>query len=754
MEESNIREIKKNIDVLLGSVESHQCDPQEDCEECHGSGDCHHCQGDGKVDCDDCHGSGDCHHCHGHGRDRCNDCHGQGSNRCDKCGGSGTCRKCGGSGQVRCKKCGGQGTVKEMKSWEHEYHWNTCTNCNGKGYVKCPDCSGFFGSSGSGNCKKCDGTGQLKCKKCDGSGEIVCKHCSGSGKCTNCKGTGELTCKHCNGSGKCTNCKGTGKVTCRRCKGSGWYQTFIKNETTLYAKDWTFVSKNPLNEAIDKSTGPVIYNGIYKKWKSADLVEFDRTEDVYKAIKEYLGEFADKADEYISAYNANTEVKKPAQMNDKPYCRQLKASAIPVTKIEYTTNGVDYVLYLSGDNHIVSYESVPTEISAYRHTLFERIKLAFSEKKRMKQYAMLAAYIFQCDGKTKEESRLLNLILQKLELSDSAESKFKEKLEGFNSSMPYEDFRKQIKGLFSTKKTLSFAWQCMAVDKTVSETEKELFDKLCGEFNLESNEKEVYMNYAKRFARIKDDDIIEEYCDVSNKSKKLRKTIYSGIIALLLILLVSGAAIYFTVINPPIKSPSPKKEIVKSNSADDPTESEIEKAMSDMSIDGEVNDVEIDVEENADDKALADELDDLIDSMDFLNVTALIGGARDISVLSSDLLTSFGYKSFGKESGTNYWAKNCTYSKKAQKATDVSKKSSVLSFPSDGSYVKLTVFHKPVLKQYINDITAIGYKKTDEYGSSSGNTFEVYTSSIYPQITISDETGDNSDMPYNITVEK
>mgnify|MGYP004444499445 CR=1 FL=1 len=57
--------------------------------------------------------------------------------------------------------------------------------------------------------------------------------------------------------------------------------------------------------------------------------------------------------------------------------------------------------------------------------------------------------------------------------------------------MPYEVFFKQVKCLFKSKKALTFAWQCMAVDKQVSAREVELFDKMVKEFkNIESSEVE------------------------------------------------------------------------------------------------------------------------------------------------------------------------------------------------------------------------------------------------------------------------
>ena len=180
----------------------------------------------------------------------------------------------------------------------------------------------------------------------------------------------------------------------------------------------------------------------------------------------------------------------------------------------------------------------------------ERLKLSLTENSRIKQYAMLAAYIFQCDGKSKDESKMLKLFIKELKLSGPDEQKFKDKLDQYNSSMPYEVFRKKIKALFSSKKTISFAWQCMAIDKKLSESEVRLFEKLCQEFkNLGSEEIEKLKQYAKRFSRINDDSIVIEYCDISPKSRALRKiAYYVAVLAFCFLIAVIGAIIWLCVV--------------------------------------------------------------------------------------------------------------------------------------------------------------------------------------------------------------
>jgi hypothetical protein len=97
------------------------------------------------------------------------------------------------------------------------------------------------------NCPLCHGTGQYQgtrtCAVCNGTGSISrrCSLCSGSGNCQKCDGTGQIefwintvnggtekrymNCVSCNGTGKCGACGGSGQVTvnCNTCSGKGQF---------------------------------------------------------------------------------------------------------------------------------------------------------------------------------------------------------------------------------------------------------------------------------------------------------------------------------------------------------------------------------------------------------------------------------------------------------------------------------------------------------------------------------------------------
>lgn len=112
------------VGFLDGTIENHQCEPTEDCYECHGNGRCKECGGSGNVDCHNCHGNG-----------RCTSCNGTGKSRCTECGGDGRCRYCDGSGKIMCPDCHLEGKI-----WDGN-HFVTCKKCGGAGFSPCTKCS-------------------------------------------------------------------------------------------------------------------------------------------------------------------------------------------------------------------------------------------------------------------------------------------------------------------------------------------------------------------------------------------------------------------------------------------------------------------------------------------------------------------------------------------------------------------------------------------------------------------------------------
>ena len=149
------------------------CNSTGKCGSCN-NGKCNKCSGSGKMECSDCHGTANCWHCAGTGK--------VGNTKCTTCNGNGRCTRCNGSRKEQCNTCYGSGK---------------CGNCSGSG--KCYSCHGnptCGVCSGNRNCRYCGGSGT--CTVC--SGKPQCSTCGGDGHCAKCK----------NSDGKCTGCSGLG----------------------------------------------------------------------------------------------------------------------------------------------------------------------------------------------------------------------------------------------------------------------------------------------------------------------------------------------------------------------------------------------------------------------------------------------------------------------------------------------------------------------------------------------------------------
>lgn len=161
------------------------------------------------------------------------------------------------------------------------------------GVIKCPECRGS-GKVAGGNCKRCNGKGEVTCAKCNGKGVYPCPDCQGNGvvgnsnsssnssnnnsghnnnnnvgndshsphkfPCPVCKGdkevpvpcpnpdchNGAVYCEECNYTGyiqhKCDVCNGEGtvsehrKIPCTKCKGEKFVEE-IRQEKCTHCRD-------------------------------------------------------------------------------------------------------------------------------------------------------------------------------------------------------------------------------------------------------------------------------------------------------------------------------------------------------------------------------------------------------------------------------------------------------------------------------------------------------------------------------------
>ncbi|MCH4155583.1 MAG: hypothetical protein LKF31_04690 [Muribaculaceae bacterium] len=295
-------------------------------------------------------------------------------------------------------------------------------------------------------------------------------------------------------------------------------------EATHYAKRWKFFGTSAISNLLNNAKGNLIYQNTFRKWLNANSIELDNQEEMKDTCRKYLGENKKYLfEEFWTEYEANEGLRLPNTPFDKHYAESTKIVGIPLTCIEYNLNNQNYKLYIIGNNTLVAYDEVPSNIEAFKLNFKEKLRMALTEKSRLKAYATLAAYIFLCDGKSPEESKLLNCMVNELDMSDSKREKFMENIANIDTSLPYEDFRSKIKRLFKSKKTISFAWQCMAVDKQMSEQEKQLFTNICNEYDIDENEIDNLKRMASRFALLKDEEVAKEYCDIKKEFTSIKK---------------------------------------------------------------------------------------------------------------------------------------------------------------------------------------------------------------------------------------
>ncbi len=457
--------------ILDKTIENHDCEIEEECRVCSGTG--------------------KCHKCNGIGHNQCGACYGSGKIRCNNCGGSGTCRRCRGRGQIKCQKCGGSGYIEIYANYEKGWKRERCGYCQGTGVQKCPDCTSFFSLAGSG-----------RCSKCDGSGELTCKNCGGSGK---------ITCSTCGGSGSCKKCHGRGRVTCSRCLGTGVYQTFLQGNVTHYKQRTSYYNYDDVDVrmTLDAVKEQVVFDGVWRKMYKRDVLEYEKVDELEKSINRA---FIHNSDAFKLLSRALIQRIKDLNEPGVLYQCVITIYKIPMVRVNYKINDIDYWVGITGEQGVVYAETLPSKIVVFKEGIITKIHKRFTKKKRQIAYIKLAAYIFHRDGCDVSESRIIETFLKTLKYNNAKKEAFISSLSAYDGSIPYATFKKEIKCLFSSRKTLTFAWQCMTIDKKYSEQEKYLFEDLCKDVGVsDSTEIEKIKSYAKKYCNLKDSIMVEEY---------------------------------------------------------------------------------------------------------------------------------------------------------------------------------------------------------------------------------------------------
>ena len=466
--------------ILDGTIQNHQCDPYVRCNDCNGTGKCRRCNGEKHLECNMCEGSGDCHNCHGDGIVECNHCNGLGD--CPTCNGTGL------SG-TSCPACGGNGKLYD----EATKRKTTCPNCGGRGVMPCPECTG-------------NGYKPGKCTQCKGKGEVQCHLCNGSGKCSYCKGKGHHTCDTCKGTGKCDKCNGSGKLKCTRCDGSGWYQTYFTYTATHVTESYSWASNADYAKELRQAQGLSVFSGRLKKWQKANIQEYDHTVRLRSSVAAASGGDTRSADRFIAEHEE--VIGKPKGIR---YASDAEATLVPAVRIDFVLEQVPHSMVILGHNGVVVYDSLPSKLEQYRVGFFNRIKMSFNRSRRHMEYIRLAAYIFQTDGRALEESRLLNAFVRQLGYRPAKTKQLIKSLDVYDNDMDYNELREEIKHLLSSRRVLTFAWQCMERDGRVSDREQQLWQQLTAEFDVSESELQQLKRNASRYALLNDEEIVEEY---------------------------------------------------------------------------------------------------------------------------------------------------------------------------------------------------------------------------------------------------
>ncbi len=400
-----------------------------------------------------------------------------------------------------------------------------------------------------------------------------------------------MTCNECSGSGDCQNCDATGKVVCSRCDGTGWYQTFRIANTTDYARGAIGLGDCNVKEFLAQASGETIFNGVYKSWESFNILATDESEKRDQEVERSLGPFASKYKDCLAKINSS-EAFSPANQSDGRLRSQMAVTEVDHLLIRYSINGKEYTVDLLGNNHLAAYDEVPTVMEEFKLGKVDRYKMAFSEKRRLKAMALMAAYIYGCDGWNPAEVRVLKCLVAELEKRPEKRARLFNKLVNVHSTMSEDEVIKKSKPMFVSKKGLTFVWHCMNTDHTISPQEEELFTRLTTLYpDLSAEDLNTIKLRAHKFNKLSDEYLIKEYADISPDSAGLRKNIYVfTAISIAVILAVAGIIWLFS--NVPSSSSYDSAQDNNWSEVVDKNENEHEKSNSDdINLDSDGDDM-------------------------------------------------------------------------------------------------------------------------------------------------------------------
>ncbi|MFL9844928.1 hypothetical protein [Flavobacterium rhizosphaerae] len=358
----------------------------------------------------------------------------------------------------------------------------------------------------SEKCYTCRGSGV--CSSCHGRRSKVCRSCSGKGvkqetvngttktsSCFWCSGDGNIDCSSCYGRGGCTDCGASGKVICSTCDGIGVYQSFkgISSLKKSFAKVFLFSEYPNLEEALKFTENSAVYDDDVIEWENENTILFDNRENV-KDINSYTPELIKE----LKEYNDNTRIGR----------LHSRIENIPVTKINFSFEGEDYEIFITGENNIVYYTTLPKNHS-YKQGWFTRLMNWFYAKNRKAAFMYIAAYMLKSDDIfDDDEKEFFKNFLKGLPLNESRKEKIKQNISG---SLSLEEIKSRIKVVKKDRKALIFAWHCAIKNGIHTEAEESAFNRLCDFFKVGNEEKESIKHKARQFSGLTMKQMLNEY---------------------------------------------------------------------------------------------------------------------------------------------------------------------------------------------------------------------------------------------------
>lgn len=198
----------------------------------------------------------------------------------------------------------------------------------------------------------------------------------------------------------------------------------------------------------------------------------------------------------------------------KPYMNTVRATKVPGTRVKFIVNDTEYEMVFLGNGGVVCHKELPTSLKVFEQSEEERKEMNENAYKRHSAMATLTAYIMNLDSSDKPDTRLINLILKHMGLSAIDRSLKIHSLKlRYPAKQPHDFILDRVSCLLTSKKTICYAWLCMALNKQITPAEEEFFNALVARYNISNSELQSLKKFAGKFMTLDDEQIIKEFLD-------------------------------------------------------------------------------------------------------------------------------------------------------------------------------------------------------------------------------------------------